>query len=220
MSPATAPLSTQAKRILLGTALLLTLGMGMRQSFGLFLGPITKDLALTAADFTLALAIQNIVWGVSQAFVGALADRFGLRITMMAGAALYVVGLGIMAAAQGELALIVSGGAGRHRPVVHRDVTGHERVRSLGFGGASEHDARSRLRGRIDRDADRADRHAVSAGARAVADRHAVFRAAGRRDAAGGILVGRRRQDAGAEHGQTPRCAKSSARPCATGRSW
>ena len=71
MPPTTAPISTQAKQILLGTALMLTLGMGMRQSFGLFLGPITHDLALTAADFTLALAIQNIVWGLSQAFVGA-----------------------------------------------------------------------------------------------------------------------------------------------------
>jgi MFS family permease len=110
MSPTIAPTATQARRILIGTALLLTLGMGMRQSFGLFLGPVTHDLALTAADFTLAIAIQNIVWGLSQAFVGAIADRFGLRITMMAGAALYVIGLGIMAAAQGELALIVSGG--------------------------------------------------------------------------------------------------------------
>jgi len=110
MSRPIAPSARQVRRILLGTALLLTLGMGMRQSFGLFLGPVTHDLALTAADFTLALAIQNIVWGFSQAFVGATADRFGLRITMMAGAALYVVGLGIMAAAQGALALIVSGG--------------------------------------------------------------------------------------------------------------
>jgi MFS family permease len=84
--------------------------MGMRQSFGLFLGPITHDLALTASDFTLALAIQNIVWGLSQAFVGAIADRYGLRITMIAGAAVYIIGLGIMAAAQGSLALIVSGG--------------------------------------------------------------------------------------------------------------
>src|SRR4051812_34123651 len=99
-----------ARRILIGTALLLTLGMGIRQSFGLFLGPVTHDLALTAADFTLMLAIQNIVWGLSQAFVGAAADRFGLRITMMAGAAFYVAGLGVMAAAQGELALIVAGG--------------------------------------------------------------------------------------------------------------
>src|SRR3954465_12120322 len=110
MPPTTGPITSQARRILLGTALLLTIGMGMRQSFGLFLGPVTHDLAVTAADFTLALAVQNIVWGFSQALVGAIADRFGLRITMMAGAALYVAGLGIMAAAQGALALIVSGG--------------------------------------------------------------------------------------------------------------
>jgi predicted MFS family arabinose efflux permease len=96
--------------ILIGTGLLLTLGMGIRQSFGLFLTPITQDLAVTAADFTLSLAVQNVVWGFSQALVGAAADRFGLRITMMAGAAIYVVGLAIMAAAQGALALIVSGG--------------------------------------------------------------------------------------------------------------
>jgi predicted MFS family arabinose efflux permease len=84
--------------------------MGLRQSFGLFLTPITLDLGVTAADFTLAVAVQNIVWGLSQALVGALADRFGLRITMMAGAAIYVIGLGIMAAAKGALALIIFGG--------------------------------------------------------------------------------------------------------------
>jgi MFS family permease len=95
--------------ILIGAALLMTLGMGLRQSLGLFLTPVTRDLALTAADFTLAIAIQNIVWGLSQAPVGAIADRFGLRITMMAGAAIYVAGLGVMAAARGEIALILSG---------------------------------------------------------------------------------------------------------------
>ena len=110
MSRMIAPSGSQARLILIGTALLLTLGMGMRQSFGLFLAPVTHDLAMTAADFTLALAVQNIVWGLSQALVGGIADRFGLRITMMAGAAIYVVGLGIMAAAQGALALIISGG--------------------------------------------------------------------------------------------------------------
>jgi MFS family permease len=110
MSPTVAPTTVQARHILLGTALLLTLGMGIRQSFGLFLGPVTQDLALTAADFTLALAIQNIVWGLSQAAVGAIADRFGLRITMMVGAVIYIAGLAIMAAAQGVWALIISGG--------------------------------------------------------------------------------------------------------------
>jgi MFS family permease len=110
MSPTIAPSGTQARLILIGAALLLSLGMGMRQSFGLFLAPVTQNLAVTAADFTLAFAVQNIVWGLSQAVVGSIADRFGLRITMMAGAVVYVVGLGIMAAAQGVPALIVSGG--------------------------------------------------------------------------------------------------------------
>src|SRR6202163_2656606 len=110
MSRTIVPNANQARLILVGTALLLMLGMGIRQSFGLFLAPVTHDLAIKAADFTLALAVQNIVWGLSQALVGGIADRFGLRITMMAGAAIYVVGLSIMAAAQGALALIVSGG--------------------------------------------------------------------------------------------------------------
>jgi MFS family permease len=101
---------SQARLILIGAALLLMLGMGIRQSFGLFVTPVTQDLAIAAADFTLALAIQNIVWGLSQAVVGGIADRFGLRITMMAGAAIYIVGLGLMAAAQGVGVLIVSNG--------------------------------------------------------------------------------------------------------------
>src|SRR6185295_16574036 len=103
MSRMIAPSASQARLILVGTALLLTLGMGIRQSFGLFLTPVTQDLGVTAADFTLALAIQNVIWGLSQAVVGALADRFGLRLTMLAGAAIYVVGLAIMATAQGAL---------------------------------------------------------------------------------------------------------------------
>src|SRR6202171_2583234 len=100
----------QTRLILIGAALLLSLGMGIRQSLGLFLTPVTRDLAVTAADFTLAIAVQNIVWGLSQAPVGAIADRFGLRVTMVAGAAIYIVGLAVMAAAQDALALIISGG--------------------------------------------------------------------------------------------------------------
>lgn len=101
--------SSQARLILVGAALLLTLGMGIRQSFGLFLTPVTQDLGILAADFTLALAVQNITWGLTQALVGAFADRFGLRLSLMAGALLYIVGLGVMAGAQGSMALIVSG---------------------------------------------------------------------------------------------------------------
>lgn len=109
MSRTIAASGSQARLILIGTALLLLLGMGIRQSLGLFLAPVTHDLGISAADFTLALGIQNIVWGLSQALIGAIADRFGLRITMIAGAAIYIVGLAIMAAANGVVALIISG---------------------------------------------------------------------------------------------------------------
>jgi MFS family permease len=94
--------------ILIGAAVLLSIGMGLRQSIGLFLTPVTRDLALTAADFTLTIAIQNIVWGLSQAPAGAISDRFGLRVTLVAGTVIYITGLAAMAAAGGEMALIVS----------------------------------------------------------------------------------------------------------------
>jgi predicted MFS family arabinose efflux permease len=100
---------SQTRLILIGAALLLSIGMGLRQSLGLFLTPVTRDLAVTATEFTLSIAIQNIVWGLSQAPLGAVADRFGLRVTMLAGAAIYVVGLGVMAAAGGAAALYLSG---------------------------------------------------------------------------------------------------------------
>jgi MFS family permease len=109
MSRTIAPSSSHARLILIGTALLLMLGMGIRQSLGLFLAPVTHNLGISAADFTLALGVQNIVWGLSQAVVGAIADRFGLRMTMIAGAAIYVCGLAVMAAAGGTVALIISG---------------------------------------------------------------------------------------------------------------
>ena len=89
--------------------MLLSLGMGLRQSLGLFLPPVTRELGIAAADFTLAIAVQNIVWGLSQAPVGAIADRFGLRATMLAGAVLYVIGMAVMASATGAAQLLVSG---------------------------------------------------------------------------------------------------------------
>src|SRR6267154_3872166 len=63
------------KLILIGAAILLSVGMGIRQSLGLFLTPMTRDLGIAAADFTLAIAMQNIVWGLSQAPVGARSEE-------------------------------------------------------------------------------------------------------------------------------------------------
>lgn len=103
-------MSAQTRTILVGTALMMTLSMGMRQSLGLFLPPVTHDLGLTAGDFTFAVAVQNIVWGVSQAPIGAFADRYGMRPAMVAGALLYLLGMAVMAMAGGAIALTVSSG--------------------------------------------------------------------------------------------------------------
>ena len=94
--------------ILIGASVMMSLAMGMRQCLGLFLPPVTRDLMLTASDFTFALAIQNIAWGVSQAPLGALADRFGLRPVLLSGAAIYVAAMGVMAMAGGLVLLTLS----------------------------------------------------------------------------------------------------------------
>ena len=101
----------QSLSILAGAGVMLSLAMGMRQSLGLFLVPITRDLGLSAADFTLALAVQNIVWGVTQPFVGALADRHGCRPVAIAGALLYAASLALTIHG-GPLGLMLGAGVG------------------------------------------------------------------------------------------------------------
>ena len=95
--------------ILIGASVLMSLALGMRQCLGLFLPPMTHDLGLTASDYTIAIAAQNIAWGVSQAPLGAVADKRGLRPVMLFGAALYVVAMVIMAFASGVPMLALSG---------------------------------------------------------------------------------------------------------------
>ncbi len=96
--------------ILVGAAVMLSLGMGLRQCFGLFMPPLTRDLSIAVADFTLAIAIQNLAWGFLQPLAGALAARIGFRPIMLAGASLYVVGLLLMAGAQGMLGVTLGAG--------------------------------------------------------------------------------------------------------------
>lgn len=85
--------SAQRWSILIGASVMLSLSMGMRQSFGLFQPSILHDTQITSADFSLATAIQNIVWGVTQPFIGMFADRYGSRYVMLAGVLVYAVGL-------------------------------------------------------------------------------------------------------------------------------
>jgi MFS family permease len=96
--------------ILVGAGVMLTLSMGIRQSFGLFMQPITRDIALTVSDFTFALSIQNLVWGFLQPVTGALVVRVGFRPILVGGAILYLAGLASLAAAQGILGVALSAG--------------------------------------------------------------------------------------------------------------
>lgn len=83
----------QSVSILTGAAVMLSLAMGMRQSLGLFMQPITRDIGISAADFAFALAIQNIVWGITQPFAGALVDKYGTRIITLLGGLIYAAAL-------------------------------------------------------------------------------------------------------------------------------
>lgn len=96
--------------ILIGASILLTLSMGLRQSLGLFMQPLTQDIRISVSDFTLALAVQNLAWGFLQPFAGALTVRYGFRAIMVAGSLLYVAGLALMAGANGFLSVMIGGG--------------------------------------------------------------------------------------------------------------
>lgn len=77
-------------------AMILAIGMGVRQSFGLFLHPISADLGWSMASLGFAVAVQQIVWGATQPFFGALADRYGAGRVLLAGALAYAAGLWVM----------------------------------------------------------------------------------------------------------------------------
>jgi predicted MFS family arabinose efflux permease len=96
--------------ILIGASLMLTLSMGLRQSLGIFLQPLTHDVGISVSDFTLAIAVQNLAWGFLQPLAGALTVRYGFRAIMVAGAGLYIAGLALMAGAHGFLGIMIGAG--------------------------------------------------------------------------------------------------------------
>ena len=79
--------------VIASAAAIVTLAMGVRQAFGLFLPPMSVELGIGRADFGLAVAISNLVFGLAQPIVGALADRHGAGRVVLAGTLVYVAGL-------------------------------------------------------------------------------------------------------------------------------
>ena len=96
--------------VLIGASLMLSLSMGLRQSLGIFLQPLTRDVGISVTDFTLAIAVQNLAWGFLQPLAGAFTARYGFRSIMMVGSLLYIAGLVLMASAQGFLSVMMGAG--------------------------------------------------------------------------------------------------------------
>lgn len=96
--------------IIVVAAVILSLSMGMRQCMGLFLPPIRADIGISASAFGLAMALQNLVWGLGQPFIGMLGDRYGARPVLIGSALLYSAGLLIMAFSDSALGLDFGGG--------------------------------------------------------------------------------------------------------------
>ncbi len=133
--------------ILVCASIVLILSFGIRTSFGIFLAPVSADLGLGRESFAFAIAVQNLLWGVSQPFVGAIADRYGSGRVVAVCGLMYVLGLVLMANASSGLELTVSTGlligfalSGTGFPVilavVGRSVDESRRSLFLGFASA------------------------------------------------------------------------------------
>ena len=97
MSVNAAPPRLSALQVLACGAAIVTLSMGVRHGFGLWLQPITQDMGWTRENFAFALAVQNLAWGFFGIFAGMAADRFGAFRVLLVGSLLYALGLAGMA---------------------------------------------------------------------------------------------------------------------------
>ncbi|MFZ9528389.1 MAG: MFS transporter [Burkholderiales bacterium] len=90
--------------------MILTIALGVRHNFGLYLQPMTADLGIGRETFAIAIAIQNLLYGISQPITGLIADRFGTARVLIGGAILYAIGLCLMSVSSTGLELTLSAG--------------------------------------------------------------------------------------------------------------
>jgi MFS family permease len=129
-------------------AAIVTLSMGIRHGFGLWLQPITQAQGWTRETFAFAIAIQNLAWGVFGVFAGMLADRFGAFRVLIGGALLYAAGLAGMALSPNALVFALTAGvligaaqAGTTYAVVYgvvgRQISADKRSWAMGVAAAA-----------------------------------------------------------------------------------
>ena len=95
MNAAVAPRT--ATLLLICGSIVVSLSLGIRHTFGLFLQPMTQDLSWSREAFSFAIALQNLIWGAGGPVTGWLADRFGAGKVVFGGGLLYAAGVGLMA---------------------------------------------------------------------------------------------------------------------------
>ncbi len=96
--------------LLVAAGLLLGISMGVRQTFGLFVSPISDDMGIGRGDFSLMVAAQNIIWGAMAPLFGIAADRYGTARVIAFGGLCYGLGMVIMAAGDSLTTLHLGGG--------------------------------------------------------------------------------------------------------------
>ena len=140
-------MSRKSYIVLVAGCAVLLITMGVRQSFGLFLNPLTQDFQLDFGVFSLTLAIQNLLWGLSQPYIGALADKYGSGRTIAIAGVANVLGMWWLANATSVWEIHMSAGvvigiAGSGATlavilgVIARNVPAERRSFFLGIGSA------------------------------------------------------------------------------------
>ena len=134
--------------VLVCGGIILTIALGTRHNFGLYLQPMTLDLGIGREVFAFAIASQNLVWGLAQPFTGMIADKYGSARVLIAGALLYALGLALMSVSTTSWELNLSGGLligvalgctgfSIVFGVVGRSVSAEKRTAALGVIGAA-----------------------------------------------------------------------------------
>ena len=103
-------LSTALLITLVAASLISLLSFGVRAAFGLFTAPLPADIGISREVYSMAIAIQNLCWGITQPFAGHFTDRFGARRAMQAGAVLYGLGVVWLVFASTPLEIYLSAG--------------------------------------------------------------------------------------------------------------
>lgn len=140
--------SRQLVTILVCGGIILTLAMGIRHGLGLFLLPMSAEFGWNREAFSFALAIQNLLWGLSQPVSGMIADRYGAARCLVFGAVLYACGLALMTASASATMFSLSAGVliglalsgctfSVISGVIGRNAPAHKRSQALGISAAA-----------------------------------------------------------------------------------